>query len=467
MNDLDAPLRVAAATVDLTPRAGLPLGGYLLREGKTAIGAHDPLEASLVWLRDANGGEVLWLAIDALCVDEGLAREIAAAVGNSCGCPMNAVLVCASHTHSSAAGWVQGLGPMLPETADRGLRESLVEHLASAARPLANQLRPCWPVLAEGSARAAGANRNDPMGPHDASVGVLALVDADGGALATVVDYASHGTVLGHDNLAWSADWPGGMRRSLSGALASLHPFAAPNPSASSVPVSAAPVAFLQGAAGDASPRFVRRSQSFGEVDRLGALVAGAALTALLQAQPGAGDLRVAVRRASVTISTRELPAPAEARRHAVELEKSWLAAQAAGVPAPQERIARTRYEGSLMLAALAEAGMPQTMELPIAAVAVGDAAWIHVPVELFASFGLAIRERSSFAWTRVVGYTDGYFGYVADEGAHRDGVYEASASRLDAGGGKALTDAAVELLRTLAAELRPNAPEALEGISR
>ena len=467
MNDLDAPLRVAAATVDLTPRAGLPLGGYLLREGKTAIGAHDPLEASLVWLRDANGGEVLWLAIDALCVDEGLAREIAAAVGNSCGCAMKAVLVCASHTHSSAAGWVQGLGPMLPETADRGLRESLVEHLASAARPLANQLRPCWPVLAEGSARAAGANRNDPMGPHDASVGVLALVDADGGALATVVDYASHGTVLGHDNLAWSADWPGGMRRSLSGALASLHPFAAPNPSASSVPVSAAPVAFLQGAAGDASPRFVRRSQSFGEVDRLGALVAGAALTALLQAQPGAGDLRVAVRRASVTVPTRELPAPAEARRRAAELEKSWLAAQAAGVPAPQERIARTRYEGSLMLAVLAEAGMPRTMELPIAAVAVGDAVWIHLPVELFASFGLAIRERSPFAWTRVVGYTDGYFGYVADEGAHRDGVYEASASRLDAGGGKALTDAAVELLRTLAAELRPNAPEALEGISR
>jgi hypothetical protein len=190
-------------------------------------------------------------------------------------------------------------------------------------------------------------------------------------------------------------------------------------------------------------------------------------LTALLQAQPGAGDVRVAVRRASVTIATRELPAPAGARRRAAELEKSWLTAQAAGVPAPQERIARTRYEGSLMLAALAEAGMPQTMELPIAAVAVGDAAWIHLPVELFASFGLAIRERAPFAWTRVVGYTDGYVGYVADEAAHRDAVYEASASRFDAGGGKKLTDAAVELLRTLASELRPNSTEALEGISR
>ena len=39
-------------------------------------------------------------------------------------------------------------------------------------RALADQLRPCWPVLAEGSAPAAGGNRNDPMGPHDASVGV-------------------------------------------------------------------------------------------------------------------------------------------------------------------------------------------------------------------------------------------------------------------------------------------------------
>ena len=467
MNDLDALLRVAAASVDLTPPAGLPLGGYLLREGKTAIGAHDPLEASLVWLRDADGGEVLWLAIDALCVDEALAGEIAAAVGNACGCAADAVLVCASHTHSSAAGWVQGLGPMLPEMADQGLREALVERLARAARALASQVRPCWPVLAEGSAPAAGGNRNDPMGPHDESVGVLALVDSGGGVVATVVDYASHGTVLGHDNLAWSADWPGGMRRSLSGALVSLHPFPAPTTGAGSAPAAAPPVAFLQGAAGDASPRFVRRNQSFGEVDRLGGLVAAGALTGILQAQLGAADVQVAVRRTSVTVPTRELPAPAEARRRAAELEKTCLAAQAAGVPAPHERIARTRYEGSLMLVALAEAGIPPTMELPIAAVAVGEAAWIYLPVELFASFGLAIRERSPFSWTRIIGYTNGYVGYVADEAAHRAGVYEASASRFDARGGEMLTDAAVELLRTLASDRRANATEALEGISR
>jgi len=463
---LDAPLRVAAASVDLSPEAGLPLGGYLLRQGKTATGTHDPLEATLVWLRDSDGGEVLWVAIDALCVDEELAMEIAAAVGDACGCATDAVLVCASHTHSSAAGWVQGLGPMLPETADRGLREALVDRLAGAALLLPGRLGPCWPVLAEGSAPAAGGNRNDPNGPHDASVGVLALVDAGGGIVTTVVDYASHGTVLGYDNLAWSADWPGATRRSLSGALVPIVPFEEPASGALPAAEAALPIAFLQGAAGDASPRFVRRSQSFSEVDRLGGLVAAGALAALLQAQPAAANVRVAVRRASITVQTRDLPDLAEARRRAAELEKTWLAARAAGVPAPHERIARTRYEGALMLAALAEAGIPPSMQLPVAAVAVGEAAWIHLPVELFASFGLAIRERSPFAWTRVIGYTNGYFGYVADEAAHRDGVYEASASRFDARGGKALTDAAVELLRSLASELRANAPEVLEGVS-
>ena len=91
------------------------------------------------------------------------------------------------------------------------------------------------------------------------------------------------------------------------------------------------------------------------------------------------------------------------------------------------------------MLASLADAGIPSSLDLPIAVVAVGDAAWVHLPVELFASFGLAIRERSPFPWTRVIGYTNGYYGYVADEAAHRDGVYEASASRFDAAGGQIL----------------------------
>jgi hypothetical protein len=137
-----APLEVAASTVDLTPDAGLPLGGYLLREGKVATDAHDPLEATLVWLRDRRGGEVLWVALDALAVDEQLSGLVAAALSRACGCATDAILVCASHTHSSAAGWVRGLGPMLPQTADDQLRTALVERLAAAAGELQDREYP-------------------------------------------------------------------------------------------------------------------------------------------------------------------------------------------------------------------------------------------------------------------------------------------------------------------------------------
>jgi hypothetical protein len=470
VSGVTAPLSVAAATVDVTPPAGTPLGGYLQREGKPSTGAHDALEATLLWLRDGAGGEVVWVAIDALMVDQELARQISAAVSDACGCAADAVLVCASHTHSSAGGWVRGLGPMLADSADDRLRKALVDGLAEGARSLPALREACWPVVAEGHSSSLGGNRNDPGGPHDDSIGILALVDTAGRVAAAAIDYASHATVLGYQNLAWSADWPGAARHSLAGALQGMRPF---GPADASEPAREQPrrpdIAFLQGAAGDASPRFARRSQSFGEADRLGALVGAGALEALLDATLtiDEDERQVAVRRGSVRVQTRELPTVEDARRRSAQLEAAWQAARSAGVAAPQERIARTRYEGSLMLAALAEAGIPPQVDLPIAAIQVGRAAWVHLPVELFASFGLAIRKRSPFRWTRVIGYTDGYFGYVADEAAHRDGVYEAFASWFDPSGGEIIADAAVDLLAALPAAAAAERSKTLEGAAR
>ena len=440
-----APLLAAGATIDLTPPAGLPMGGYILREGGLATGAHDPLEGSLLWLRDPNGGEVMWVALDALCVDAALAAEIAGAVAGASGCSPHAVVVCASHTHSSAAGWFGGLGSFIADQSDATLRAELIAHLASAAGALSDRLEPCWPILAEGRAPHAGGNRNDRAGPHDPSVGVLGLADSLGRLAAVVTDYANHATVLGHGNLAWSADWPGAARRTLADALTEAAPFAASE--AVDVAGRRPTIVFLQGAAGDASPRFVRRGQTFAEVDRLGGLVAAAALDALLESQPIDGDLTIGVERRTVTIPTRELPDPARARELAAAAERAWQAARDGGASAPEERIARTRYEGTLVLTALAEGGLEPARELPISVVRLGDAAWVHLPVELFASLGLAIRAGSPFGWTRVIGYTDAYAGYVADEAAHRDAVYEASASQFDAAGGQALADAALALL--------------------
>jgi hypothetical protein len=93
-------------------------------------------------------------------------------------------------------------------------------------------------------------------------------------------------------------------------------------------------------------------------------------------------------------------------------------------------------------------AGLPDSMELPISAVTFGDVAWVHLPVELFVSLGRRITAAGSHPITRVVGYTDGYFGYVVD--AEATGGYEAMSSYFDPATSDQLVDAAIALLHQM-----------------
>jgi hypothetical protein len=446
-------LTAAGTRIDVTPQAGTPLAGYGARGDAVSTGCHDPLEAGLFWLHDADTGtDVVWVALDVVGVDVDLARSVSAAVGQALGRPGAVVLLCASHTHSSAAYWFhRPAGPAAFGPEDRAasapLREQLVARIAEAAARLPERLAPVRLLAAEGTVRGVGANRHRPDGPHDPTVGVLAAVDGDGAVVAALVNYASHPTVLGHDNLLWSADWPGATRRGLAGALHELRPFggtaAADEPPA---------VLFLQGAAGDSSARFVRRGQTFEEADRLGGLLAGQALTALLDT---ATELRgpVTVRRTTVTLPSKPVLAPDVARQREEQARSAWEdVRRSEDEGSPAERLARTRFEGAAADRAMAESGLPASFDLPLTAVAVGGHAWVHLPVELFATYGLRIRAAAPVDATRVVGYTDGYFGYVADAAAHRDGVYEAAVSLFDPDAGDRLCAAAIDLVRETAA---------------
>ncbi|HEX3650796.1 MAG TPA: hypothetical protein VHV49_20415 [Pseudonocardiaceae bacterium] len=394
----------AAGTVDVTPALG-PMAGYGARGDTPATGVHDPLTASLLRL-----GGVCWVALDALQVTVPLAGRIRAAVAGVLGLAPDAVLVCASHTHSGPAAW----------SADGPATDRLVADIAAGAGRLTDlPVTAHWAVVPD---VGVGGNRYDPAGPHDSSAGVLTLRGAGGDVVAVLADYACHPTVLNHENLAYSADYLATTRRLVRAEVGGV-------------------VLFLQGAAGDVSTRFTRRESSFAEADRQGALLAGALLRGVLAGEPLAGE--PAVRRTEVELPTRTLPDRATAGTILADAERDWLAVT--DPAAPDGRIARTRYEGAQLLAALCAEGLPPSCRLPVSAVRFGDVAWAHLPVEPFTCYGEQIRARRPA--TRTVGYTDGYFGYLADETAHRENRYEALGSRFDPAAGEVLVAAAADLL--------------------
>ncbi|HYM96962.1 MAG TPA: neutral/alkaline non-lysosomal ceramidase N-terminal domain-containing protein [Candidatus Sulfotelmatobacter sp.] len=441
-------LQAAAAQVDLTPAAGTTMGGYMQRGDQTARGTHDPLEGAILWLHipGTPRRDFVWVAIDAVAVDHELSRRIARALADRIGADPDGVVVCASHSHSGPAGWLKDLPHGLGEREDEPMRAELVDRLAQAAASLPRALQPVRPVFGEGRASGVGANRNDPRGPHDDSFGVLGLLDAAGQVRALVLDYASHPTVLGHDNLLWSADYPGAARRGLVSALSAL---------GLGEPV----VIFLQGAAGDVSSRFVRRAQDFTEVSRLGGLLAASVLRCLLEARvEESRGTPLRWFRETVQLPTRLLPSPARASAQVDAAAAAWRGIAARQERTPEERIARTRYEGALLLARLASSGLPPTIDLPVSVAVLHETAWVHLPVELFASLGLAIRDASPFRRTRVIGYADGYAGYVADTAGFEGGVYEAASSLFDAAGGRQLVNAVTGFVAGVHASLEPEA---------
>ncbi len=424
-----ADLTLRAGTTIVTPSLPGELGGYIARNHAVSTGTHDDLEAALIVLEHAST-RVAWLTLDAIGITAELDARIRAAIGDALD---DATLViAASHSHSAPLGWTGAIHPGNPGLRSAQAADELAERVAALARTVVTEAG--IPVRAEwGSSRVegVGTNRLAPDGPHDDTVGVLALRAEDGELRAVLFDFATHPTVLGPGNLQWSADWPGAARAALRAAIG-------PKPV----------IGFLQGAAGDVSTRFTRRADDFDEVERLGARVAMGVLGVLERREaPLAAELRAST--VVVRLARRALPDP-EVAELAVEHAAAALE-QTPGSPLdPAVRLAQTRHDGARVQRDLVAAQLPPALDLPLTAVAIGDVAWLHAPVELFASIGQRIASVSPFVATRVVGYSNGYAGYLADSSAHAAGSYEALSSFFAADAVGPFVDAASDLLVAL-----------------
>ncbi len=406
-----------AARRVISPPKGIFLIGYGDRT-KGNSGIHDDLYATTLVLDDGST-RIAIVALDMLTINEFIVDRVRARLTTT------ECLLCCSHTHSGPIAYADEKSPRR----NREYIDFLVNRIVEAVEEAQKNLRPARLEYAHGEG-TVGINRREvmpdgkidigrnPDGPRDSSVQVVSVFaepPLPGGVkgketrLATIVNYACHGTVLGPDNLLVSADWIGVMRDEVEKELGGL-------------------VLFLQGAAANINPdMYWEDAKAFEKVMEQGLSVAEAVLAA-------AGSTPEEVRGVPVMIDRAEAWMPTETAvttsRPPKNYAKPLLAlAKLPGIMAIfADPLLRQRYPWKPVIEA--KDGF-WSVPMRINTVRIGELALVTFGAETFTEIGIKVKNASPAKHTLFASISDGCISYLHTEESHREGGYEVDVAPL------------------------------------
>lgn len=421
---MGTPALAGWATVKITPDIPCRMGGYSARTG-TANAVHDPLYARALALGTPEQPFVViicdLLALDEMMVEE--VRRLLAALQ-----PYKAIWLSATHTHSGP-----DIVPSLSFSSiaiDPAPRQRIIAGAAKAAQEAIAHMHPAETKRASGAINGVATNRDHPEQNADLSLDLLCFYDKPGQAQPSAIlgSFPCHPTVMGAENLAISADLPGAFQQQFKALLGDT-PW----------------IALATGAAGDISTRHTRRGQGFDELERLGRLMARQAYDLLSAAQP----LTLAspnIRSAVVSLECNEPTSPATLALYARSVQERMNAERQAG-HLVQARTLETTLQGIQMARMKASDKEERARDITLSVALLGELALSAAPGELYNRLGAAIKQASG-QFVLLLGYTNGYVGYLPSREAYEELDYEVLMSPFAAGAGERLVQTVVQLLR-------------------
>ncbi|MFC5453979.1 hypothetical protein [Prosthecobacter fluviatilis] len=460
-------IKAGFAERDITPDIGMEQpGGYGKSYHRTF---HDACKVRVALFDDGKKTAVV-IGLDSLVVPRQVVLDAREQIEKATGITGDAVLIGASHSHSSgpvgmvmpgeydtASDLVKKLAYEESSCADPGYLLRLTHEIVSGV-VAANQSK--VPVLLScgfGHEDKVAFNRRLRMkngqswshprpgnpeileyaGPIDPQVGVIGAWDLQGQLVGVVVNYACHATT---NPGGISANWIQYLEKTIQGGL-DTH----------------APVVFMQGACGDITQVDNLSPYQNPKPEEWSRLVGG---------RVGAEAIRVLL--AMPKIST----APIETRQEVLKIKRRPPSPQRvakslalASLPRPAGDTTDYLFAKEILLLDHLNKTMP-VVDCEVQCIKVGPACFVSNPAEYFVQYGLDIKKGSQHAFTFPCELSNGIVGYVPTEEAFgpHGGGYETrltAYSNLEITAGTQMAKKGVELANQMTAEPRPEPPKA------
>lgn len=452
---LQAGVRVGFAERDITPEVGMEVpGGYGKAYSKRI---HDPCKVRAAVFDDGKQAVAL-IGVDILFVTRSIVLDVRAEIQKRCGLKGDAILISASHSHSSGPigmtdpSELEGASELVKDlvfnrsiTSNPKYIELLKKQLIDAVVAAHESRKESAVAFGRGREETVAFNRRIRMksglaashpgkgnpdnvsfaGPVDPEVGVIGSWDADGKLTGCVVNFSCHATANG----PWiTANWIYYMEKVIRG----YYPEAT--------------VVFLQGACGDVTqvnnldPHENPGSDEWSQL--VGGRVGAEALKVLLgMSQTRVKDFPVDVRNKIWSVQ-RRVPAPER-----VQAAKELVVKDEASA-GPDWVWAKETVVLDAMIA------KNPRVEVEVQAIQLGPVVCLSCPAEYFCQYGLDWKRGSGFPMTFPVELANGCVGYVPTLEAFdpkTGGGYETrltAYSNLDITAGDQLREAGLELAR-------------------
>ncbi|GMV94289.1 MAG: hypothetical protein AMXMBFR82_40670 [Candidatus Hydrogenedentota bacterium] len=381
-------LDIGVATCDITPDVNehvVPLAGYGAREGEPATGIHDRLHAKVLFFRDENTQTAL-ITADLRSITPEFTKQIAEKTKHL-GAVSESLLVAASHTHAGPAMYPEPFWQFQFGVYDPAIVDAMTTSVSAA---LAEAVANAGPArVGFGETLVEGFTRNRRWEYDTATreaageepfvhprLWVMRVDDLEGTPRAILVNFATHPTIAGADNMDISAEWPGVLQRELE----RMYPGVI--------------ALYTNGAEGDQAPAGAKGEDDFVRIDDFGSRLAGRVQT-LADQITTVPDL---------SVSTLEV--------HPQLPEITFSESVQAG-------------EYAHLLESALEA-LPRTADLRM--LRIGGTVLVGLPGEPIGPVGVAVEAavlEEGFEDAIVLGLASDYVGYIVNEAEYAHGGYE------------------------------------------